>query len=294
LENTFTVETRYRIKYTTEQPVPIDDVVASLRALEKLLKRTAPFVEKAYPGIQVIDTQVYISELHAGSLIKEYIVKHVFGGQDNYDQAKACFDNILGDSTKMKAVVGIGVGVLIGVGVSQIMPKGEPSKNTEAYNSFVIQAGNDVNLSGESIQEIVDGIRDKKTLSKEAVDAVHPAKGDNSRIEIESTPTLSLPKEVVAELPEEYEPPQPTEKTEKYENVVVKIYASDRDNNDKGWAGIVVGVAEKRVKLILAETVDPRDLHGKTKISANVSVTSRFSKTKKEYEAKVVEIKSLH
>ncbi|MHA7915515.1 hypothetical protein [Alloalcanivorax xenomutans] len=290
MENTFTVQTEYKIHYTTEAPVSIDHVIDSLRSLERIIKRTGPFVEKAFEGVKVYDTQVYISEIKSGSLKDHFIVKYLCGGEENAEKAEELFNKMMEDSGGLKTVVSVGVGAVMMYGLMQLIPSGEPRKHTEAYNSVVIEAGADVNLSGESIREILEAQRDKKAIAKDAVDAVRPAKGDNSSIRIEGFNKLTIPSNVVLEAPDEYEPPIPVEKEEKYQDVKVLISASDRDNNEKGWAGIVVGVAETRTKIVLADNLDPRDLHGRTQIQANVVVTSRYRKSKKGYSPQLIEI----
>lgn len=294
LDNTFTIETHYKIHYTTESPVSIEHVIDSLRSLERIIKRTGPFVEKAFEGIEVIDTQVYVSEIQSGSLINDFVVKYVCGGKDNAEKAKELFRTMMNDSGALKTVVTLGVGALMAYGVMQVLPSGQMSKHTEAYNSVVLEAGGDINLSGQKIKEILEGVRDKRSLAKDAVDAMRPAKGDNSSILVEGNSKLTIPSEMVTEAPDEYEPPQPVEKEEKFNDVKVLISASDRDNNDKGWAGIVVGVAETRTKIILSDNLDPRELHGQTKLQANVVVTSRYNKTRKEYQPKLIEITAYH
>lgn len=290
MDNTFTVQTEYKIHYTTEAPVSIEDIIDSLRSLEKILKRTGPFVEKAFDGVKVYDTQVYISEIVSGSLKDHFIVKYLCGGEENAQKLEELFEKMTKDSGGLKTVVSVGVGAVMMYGLMQVLPSGEPRKHTEAYNSVVLEAGGDINLNGESIKEILEAQRDKKSIARDAVDAMRPAKGDNSAIKIEGFNSLTIPSNVVAEAPDEYTPPIPEEKEEKYKNVKVLISASDRDNTDKGWAGVVIGVAETRTKMILAGNLDPKELHGRTQITANVIVTSRYKKAKKEYQPQLIEI----
>ncbi len=47
----------------------------------------------------------------------------------------------------MKTLLAVGVGGLITFGVLQAIPSGQPTEHIEAYNSVIIQAGNDINLT---------------------------------------------------------------------------------------------------------------------------------------------------
>src|SRR5699024_5055676 len=77
------IESTFRIKYTTDNQIPIPDIVRSLRSIERTLMRTDRFVEKAYPGIKISSVEVYISNMHEGSFVKDFIIKYVVGGEEN-------------------------------------------------------------------------------------------------------------------------------------------------------------------------------------------------------------------
>ncbi len=79
-----------------------------------------------------------------------------------------------------------------------------------------------------------------------------------------------------------------------YSNADVVIYASDRDKADKVWAGIVPDIADTRVQFILKPGIDPKVLHGKVRIKADISVISKFNKPKKIFKPRLVEIKLVY
>ncbi|MFY9179643.1 MAG: hypothetical protein WAO12_07685 [Venatoribacter sp.] len=85
----------------------------------------------------------------------------------------------------------------------------------------------------------------------------------------------------------------PEEKSERYKNIKILISASDRDNTDKGWAGVAYGVAEQRVKIILAEGIDPKKLHGRTQVQADITIVSRYQKGKKQYIPTLIELEAI-
>ncbi|MNH42854.1 hypothetical protein D3C79_1046410 [compost metagenome] len=62
----------------------------------------------------------------------------------------------------------------------------------------------------------------------------------------------------------------------------MEIRATDLDSLSRGWAAIIRGLVDRRVKLVLDEGVDPQSLAGKFKVRADVIVKFRMSaKTKK-------------
>lgn len=276
------IETNFHLKYDTENYASIDDVIKSLKSVEALLLRSGRFVEKAYPGVRVTNTKVFIQELQSGSLFNNFVVQFMVGGEANAKELEACLKKIAQESQPVRTVVAVGVGAAMMYGASQVLPKGDPVKAIEAHNSVIIQAGQDVNLSSEAIAEVLDSFKDKKQLAKEAIDAIYPAKAESAPIEMGGLELLTIPSSVVKSVPENYEPPLPEEKDEKYKDITLLISASDRDNADKGWAGVAAGVFDNRIKIQL-DGIDPKRLHGRTKVKADVTITSRYQKGKKQY-----------
>ncbi|WP_041523613.1 hypothetical protein [Gilvimarinus agarilyticus] len=288
---TFTIETTYTIHYSNKKPVPIPEIIESLQNVERLLKRTPKFIEAAFQGINVTNVEVYVDQLYSGSLTENFIVKYVFRNKANYDKAKEVFDEIMTDNGPIKTVVAMGVGALLSYGAYKALggPSAPPTQIT-AYDNNIINIGGQVKLDAKGIKAILESVKDKKSLAKEAVKVIAPAKADpDAEIEMSGFDELTISKDYIREVPKEYTPPIPSEKEEKYQNVRVVIYASDRDKAESSWAGIVPGVVDKRVKFTL-QGVDPKRLHGRTKVDADIVVISRYVASKKSYEAKVVEI----
>jgi hypothetical protein len=291
MNDTFTIEVQYGIKYETFKPAPIPEIIESLQSLERLLKRTPGFIEKAYKDIEILETTVRVSKIESGSLIEDFIVKYVFKGRNNADDAKKVFDNIMADNTAIRTIVAMGVGGLMMYGALQLLPKGEPTTHIEAYDNNIINIGGKVDLSAEDFRAVLESITDKKSLAKETVGAVKPAKTDgDSKITVKGLSELDIPQEVVREIPDQYDPPTPAERETHYKDVEIVVYASDRDKNENGWAGIIPGVVEKRTSFILDEAINPSKLHGRIRFRGDIIAHERFVPRKKEYEVRKVEI----
>jgi len=297
MQDVFRVKVPYAIKYTTAHPVPIAEIVDSLQSLEKLIKRTPAFVEAAFDGIKVFETNVYVEKIESGSLYQRLVVELVFGGVENHEQAKQLAAKILKDSTPVRTVVTLGVGAALMYGgwLASGSSASGPSTHIEAYNSVVINAGGDNNLSPEKMRGILDKISDKKTLAREAVDVIRPAKGDSGAIiEVEGMPELNVPVAAISEVPGDYEPPVPQERTVNYPNVTVLIAASDMDKRTSGWAGSVAGLFDGRKPFVLDDAIDPAEVHGKTRVQADISVSERYLKTKKAYQPHKVTVTRIY
>lgn len=293
-EQYWVLETSYSLKYTTKNPVPIPEIIESLQNIEKILERTPPFVEKAFAELKVVSMSVYVQSLQSGSLKEDFLVRYVFKGRENYDKAKEVYDKLLEDNTVIRTVVALGVGAMLGYGVSLALNPGQSATKIEAYNNTIVNIGGEVGLEAEDISAILKATRDKKALARQAVSVVRPAKADpDATIEMDGIPELTVGKEFISSTPDEYEAPMPSEKTETYRDVDIVIYASDRDKATSNWAGALPGIVDNRVRFNLGDAIDPRALHGRIQVKGDVVVVFRYVTSKKEYQAKLVEIESV-
>lgn len=284
----------FRVKFTINEPAPVAIVIESLKGFEKLIKRTQPLVEKTLEDIKIIRTEVYIDEIIEGSLIYDFIVKHVIS-EENIEKAKKLGHDIVGDKPVVRTAVSMGVGALIyaaatgyidSTNAEQIMPP-----EVKAYNSVILNAAGDVNISSEDMSDFINKASHDKAVTRDVVSATSPIKLDD-RVELimEDVPSLTVSHSVLKELPENTDHLTPTQKTESYSSIDVYIYASDQDKGSTGWAGIVPDLFEKRVKFKLADTVSPLSLHGRKKVKADIVVYQSFNRTTLEYDVDYVAI----
>ncbi|MDN4147576.1 hypothetical protein QYE80_21460 [Pseudomonas tohonis] len=293
----FTVTTHYRFKYTTHDPVPIPDVIESLKSMERIIKRTPGFIEKRFEVVKVTETQVFVERLESGSLDLDFIIKFVCRTDERTERAKKLVKELVEEKGMVRELVAVGVGSMLTLGAYQILSPGSnaaPTNTVNAYQSVVIQAGGSVGLDEEAMKEVIKKIPDQKTLGKDAFNVLKPATQDkNATIEVPELVELGIDRDIIDKVPDSYEPPLPTEKTNSYDELKVIVDASDRHNNDRGWAGSVAGVVDHRVKFILDESIDPSSLHGKTSFTANITVVERYIPSKKKYEIKEVLINDI-
>lgn len=285
------VNVPYSIKFTNNKPIPIDTFVQSLLAYERLIKRTEPFIERAFPGIDVIRIEVDISKIEAGSLFEDLLVKIVFKSQENYENAKDVVATMFESNKALTTAVCIGVAAYVGFGVMHALDKGAPSTHIAAYNSVVAQQGSTINIPEKALQEITQGVRDKKRLSKDAISAIAPARLEKG-VSIESScePTLTVPSGFISEAPTVYPDEEPRQDRQVMTRTRIEIWASDRESYTKTWAGSVPGIVEKRVKFTLDESVDPNQLHGNRSIVADIIIEKQFDSVKKEFIPKKIDI----
>lgn len=271
----FTVEIPYSVKFNVNNPVPLHLIIKSLMGYERLLYRTPKYVEAAYPFIEIVETQVLVSRLEEGSWIEDFVVKYVFKGNDNYNKAKNLASDIVEDNSILQYLISASIGGLIVYGAMHSLGGSTPQVNIAHSN--IVNVGGNLNIQQDDFIDLLSSEKNKRQLAKDTINAISPAKNENVSIEIEGHPDLLLSPDFVKETPEKYEVPLPKEKSSTYENISVIFYASDRDNAHKGWAGIVPGILDNRTKIILSESIDPKSLHGKTTVKADIEVIEKLS-----------------
>lgn len=289
----------YRVKFTIDKPAPVATVIESLKGFERLIKKSQPLVEIALDGIKIQRTEVYIDEIIEGSLIYDFIVKHVVS-KDNIQKAKDLAHDVIGDKPVVRTVISMGVGALIYATASNYMgstdsgSKNEPAIN--AYNSVIIQSAGDVNISSEDMKDFIDKASRDKSVVKDVIDATSPAKLSEGSADLimEDALFLTVSHEVLNQLPQNMDHMTPQQKEESHSNIDVYIYASDQDKQVSGWAGIVPDLFEQRVKFKLAESVNAFDLHGRKKIKADIVVHKSFDKNNMSYKVDYVTIEAVN
>lgn len=287
--------TSYRVRFTVEDPVPVSIVIESLKAHEKLLKKSSKFLESVYDGLHITATNVYVEEIVDGSWIVEFLIKYVVG-EDNADDARRLWDNIRRDNTRMRTALAVGAGALISAGMisayQAYMPDAPSQPAIEAHNSVIINAAGDINIPAEKVEEFIEQNKDSKQVAKDTLSALKPASvTPGSMMEVQGIPVnLTLSSEAIEALPEDMSFIPPNEQDDVYSDISIYISASDEDSGKRGWAGTISNITDTRVKFVLDDTVDPRELHGRTRVQADIIVHKVYDASTNQYRIKSVTI----
>lgn len=286
------LNTPFRMKFTINEPVPVDVAIRSIKNFEKLLLRTTPLVEATLDNQRIVSTEIFVQEVVEGSFIIDFLIKHVLG-EKNAEKAEELLHDVIKDNSKVRTAVGIGVGIAIGVASTAYFSaeKKPVPPAIEAHHSVIIQAAGDINLSPKDINDFKSSIeKDEKKLTEEVVGAMSPAKlTSGSTLEIEGVPTeLNVSTEAINAIPVKYVKPQQEDRIEEYQNADIYVFASDQDKRTSGWAGIVPQLFEQRVKFKLADDINPFELHGHRKLKADITVVKQFNQTTRSFEIKEV------
>lgn len=286
MAETFTLEVSHRVFYSNEKPVPIAEIASSLLALERILHRM-PRILGAVTDVQIDGLEVFVDEIHSGSLIEDMVIKLIFKDQAGLDAFLLKINETLGQnkvgrnlliSAIIAGVVGYGL-----YGAYKVFNPADPAPAVTVSNNVIINIGaGAANMPPEQLAKIIEtAITDKKANAKDAIEFIKPAKSDASAtITFDGHTDLRIPQAVIAETPSTLHlDPVPEDRV--VPDVDLQIRATNLDNNASGWAAIIPGLVDRRVKLVLADDVDPKLVAHRYSVRADVIVHSRPQGAKK-------------
>lgn len=286
----YALEIAHRVHYSNREPIPIAEIASSLLALERILLR-APRVFSLVTSVPIERAEVYVDDIASGSLTEDVIVKIFFGSQEELDAFLRKINETLGQHKVIKntllaalilGIVGAGL-----YGAAKAIGANSTATNTiNLNNNVIINIGAEQSgLSPEQLKEIIlAGIGDKKANAKDAIEFVRPAKGDaEASITMEDSTVLAIPKQVVSAAPSKLIiEANPKERV--LLDVDLNVRATNLDSQTTGWAALIPGVVNRRVKLVLGDGVDPRAVAGKFTVRADVIVHSVPQGPKGDYK----------
>lgn len=286
----------HTLTYTNSAPLSVQDVVDSLQALEKLSKQFLPQALSSLSGTYVISAELYVEGFEAGSFIERVLIKLFFKDEDGLnnflakarESAISTYRSLPGEGHPVFKAVAVSatVGALVAVGASyaiQTTGNHSPSNITTLTDNTIIIIGAEAySQSPDAFLSIIDttASADKKSAAKQAASILAPAKKEvGATLIMNESDQLTFDAAVISATPstvdfEAYESVKP------YSDVDLEIRATDLDSTKRGWAGVISGIVDRRVKLSLDPGIDPMILAGKQKVRADVEVTYRLNKQK--------------
>lgn len=270
------------VKFNITEPIQVRDIVKSLEALEKIVKQSTKTFSKL-GGSEVVDVKLYIKTIEKGSLIEKIIVKLIFKNEENLNKflenthdwcVKQCKEHPVRSS-----LVGLVVGGMIAYGFYNLGSGSSSITISGNYNTVITAGASQLNITPAEFKAAIEENKDhKKTLTRNAVDFVQPAKTENGDVSIvfgdRANPEqqLEIPANVIASVPKKVEPTKAEEKSTEMDNVTLNIRSLDRDDYNSGWTGYIDGSFTKRVPIEIPIGTDLTLLASKESFKADVTL----------------------
>ncbi|MFC3816590.1 hypothetical protein [Lysobacter sp. GCM10012299] len=291
-QDEFVVLLDNRVRFTTSEPVRVEDVIESLRGMQRIVSAHFPKAIKNLTGVQVTSAELLVTGIEDGSLIEDTMVRLGFGSQEDYHKFLSNIrdsfvaKNQDGDTVVKGWVAGV---LLVALGISGIawwqLAKGKAAApagliSVNGDNNVILTIGAEAyKTSPDEFQKAVESSlsqQQKKSAAKAGVQLFAPSRGqpnaglelndgDDEAVEIVSPETIKrMPKSIEAE---------DNSQDRTYKRVELKIRASDSDSETKGWAGTIDELVQTRTRIIFANPSDAGKVMYKPGATADVTVT---------------------
>ncbi len=279
-----------RIRFNTVAPVSVDDVVASLRGMEKLVTTRFPKAIRQLTGATVKRAELTVASVEEGSLVEETVVSLVFGSKKHFDKfigsirAKFVSKNDKGETVVKGWVAGA---LLVGIAVTGIGWYQSNATPAAPVGGLVTVNGDNnviVTIGAEAYEKSPDKFAEaieksmtnqqKIAAAKAGVEMLTPARTQGVGLEL-----MSAEGEVEVVSPETARKvPATIEKRDQsedklYERVKLHFRASDSDSDSRGWAGTIPQIVDNRTRVIFADSRDVAKVSYKPSAEVDATVT---------------------
>jgi hypothetical protein len=279
---------RHEIRYATEHPVPVKDVIASLQGLQRISTHFLPRTLSALTGVEVIGADLFVEGFDEGSFIEDVLVKLVFGSQEKLDAfLKKAHGGVVADVKGIivkHPIVSVAVLSLVAYGAAQAysaMNGGQQSSYIQANNNVInIIGAESYRMDPEAFASILASAvgPDRNEIAQNAAKVLAPAKNEAAGVILDGNQRLSITPEAVNAVPAKVEFDGPPLE-EACLDVDLQIRAIDRDKVRQGWKGLIPGLVDRRVPLKLSDSVDPEVLATYATVRADVHIVYRRDKS---------------
>lgn len=269
------------IYFNTDKEIPISDLIESLKALEKLASHSKGAFSELLGG-KISRVEIYVESLEAGSLREKLLFRFIFEDEEECNKFLDKWRTKVRGMGKMKATgiavaAVVGAMVLYGTYLAATRPGASTQTNIDFSNSniFIIGAES-FETSPEAFRMAIESsVGDKKALAKESLRFVEPARNAGGDIEFGGNSESSIEQSYISQLPEQAVD-DPDETEDQYYDIDLEIRATDRDSRTQGWAGVIKGLAERRLPMEIMDDVDVNRLVKNTTVRADVTLLKRF------------------
>jgi hypothetical protein len=275
-----TLSFNHEIFYSTENPVPAEEIAEALLALSRVVQRAPALLRNLVPGISAPKVQLLVDRLESGSLTETFVVKFFFGTQKKMDRAiKRCREALGVDLTSNGGIARTVIwGLVIFGAYYAITHSSNPAKPTVeiSHNTIINIGAREIGMTPEALVKIIEAtVQNKNQLASDAVKIIKPAKADrNAEIVLDGSDELKISRQTIAEVPAEFTPDK-SEDSKTVQDLEIRLRAVDLDSTEHGWAAVVVHFSPRRLPLELGPGLNPDDLFGKKTIRGSIEAISR-------------------
>jgi hypothetical protein len=275
----------HRIVYETDGLVSVADVIESLQGADNLLRHLAPMLEGCVPGVTVESIGVSVQEISQQSPLKELLLTTlvITFQNDLTKEVPKLIDHLFGAhvSGQYDSIVTILFCLLLFYSVDYLyrqLPGAGAPKIKRQLDGLVREVARECGIAEDKVRDLLQERYSKgrlKSLVHSTLGVFAPSKRQaNAPLAIGNR---HIDSETVASVPNdaqmlEFEEQQTTRPIE---NADIELHAQDIDRTKTGWAAVVKGVSDKRLRMELYPPIKPEHIYTKQRVRGDIVLLSR-------------------
>ncbi|MEQ8829725.1 MAG: hypothetical protein RLW87_07940 [Alphaproteobacteria bacterium] len=277
----------HRIDYSGDA-ASIDDVIANLKAQQRLLEEGARFVCAAIDGVHVESIDIKVVRIASGSLLTEFVVQ-VYGAYQTQIEGHIVggIEETLGVDIPAEWEPLVALGAMAATyfvarfaydAVRRKKDDRPASTHIEGnYNTVINNIASRINVDAERLEGLLEGQlprAKRRGLVKSVTGLLEPVRRNPKSTAIIDG-VGEIPSGVVAEYPSDAELSEIDDRNNvDLPGAIVEIRATDKDNSKHGWAAKILndGRFRRRLPMDLYPTVDADALAHFDQVTADVIV----------------------
>lgn len=275
------LEVTHNIHFSRKELVPIGEMADSLKALEALIRISPDVLIKLDPDLIIDDVHIFVPKLTGGSLTEDILIKFIFGSQEKFNEIIQKSRTItIKNITEHKMISSIVVMLILAGGTYAYKAIGNDPKNAiniTGNNNVIINdmsKRNNIPVSvlSSAIEEVFNSNPEK--ITDNSLKFLKPAKqATGGTVIFDGNKSTQIEPETIREIPSDYIRSNASKEFSRdFQAVNVRIRAIDVDKFDKGWAGVIDDIGEKRIKIELMPNIDRELLLGRKTFKADLLV----------------------
>jgi hypothetical protein len=283
-ERTVRIEIPFEVKYLTDGPVPIGDIIDSLISAKILIEEGGYNLARIVPGLHVEQVQVNVSSISQESPLRELLLVAFFVAtqQDLEKEVPALVELLTGtpvpENFKTLVTLSVLTALFYGAGyVKDMVSTGTTNSRIKRQLEAIIkELAARTGKTEDQIKKFLDEhYKPKpkiKVLAAAAVQFFRPSKSQsNAPIRVNGR---EIATDVVSDLPASYsyEEVLDAEYSRPFQRVQLELHAQDKDREASGWAAIPRGITDKRLKMRLVDGVVPSELWGRDQVHGDIII----------------------
>lgn len=277
-------DTTFSVRYLTDDPVPIRDIIESLNGIETVLSEVGRLLPQLVTGLSVERVEVRVREIAQESPLRELFLVSLFLGfqKELETEVIGLIEHATGYDipANLDTIVTVLALIIVfyGAGAIRDLVLGNsgdgPARRQLA--GLISELSGDTGKSEDAIRATLEKRYGEPAMKKRVANAASrfftPSKRkDSSPVEVNGR---SIDHDTVADIPAQYliEHESEINPSRNFENVTLELHAQDRDHAGQGWAAVPLGLADKRIRLKLQDGVVTSDLWGRNKVRGDITM----------------------